>query len=227
MRPRIEVGLIRARDEIGVLRLRIEEGFVRARVEEDFMRVIAGSARGRRLKAVRGDTTRPITDRAKEALFSILGEWISDARVLDLFAGTGAVGIEALSRGAAWCDFVDLAPTAVETVRENLEHTGLSAHAAVKRRDAFKLLGTPPAEAYDLIYIAPPQYRGWWLDALRGVDRTAGWIAPDGLAIVQIGPREDVPVELERLREIDRRKYGGVRLIFYALIDDRADAEEV
>lgn len=188
------------------------------------MRVIAGSARGRRLKSVPGDTTRPITDRAKEALFSILGGSIEDARVLDLFAGTGAVGIEALSRGAAWCDFVDLAPSAVRTVRENLELTGLGSRAAVMRRDAFQLLGAPPPKAYDLVYIAPPQYRGWWLRALLGVDSAPGWLSPQGLAIVQIAPREEAAVSLERLEEVDRRKYGGVRLLFYAQTQDRMDA---
>src|SRR6185295_15055806 len=87
------------------------------------MRVIAGAARGRRLSAVPGDTTRPITDRAKEALFSILAPEIEDARVLDLFAGTGSVGIEALSRGAAACTFVELEKRAIDTIRGNLEHT--------------------------------------------------------------------------------------------------------
>ena len=108
------------------------------------MRVIAGSARGRKLLAVPGTGTRPITDRAKEALFGILAGRVRDARVLDLFAGTGSVGIEALSRGAAWCDFVELDGAAVRTIRANLERTGLAPMARVMRRDVFDLLGSSP-----------------------------------------------------------------------------------
>ena len=85
------------------------------------MRVIAGEAKGRRLQMTPGDATRPITDRAKEALFSILGDWLVDARVLDLFGGTGAVGIEALSRGSLFAHFVERDRRAVQTIREGLD----------------------------------------------------------------------------------------------------------
>ena len=190
------------------------------------MRVIAGSARGRKLFAVPGDTTRPITDRAKEALFSILGDFVLDARVLDLFAGTGAVGIEALSRGAAWCDFIDLAPAAVRTMRENVEITRLDGRSKILRRDAFRVLASPPKAPYDLIYVAPPQYHGWWHDALHAIDTSKDLLAQEGLVVVQIAPREERETSLERLVEVDRRKYGGVRLIFYALKTPEPVGEE-
>jgi 16S rRNA (guanine966-N2)-methyltransferase len=179
------------------------------------MRVIAGEARGRRLRAVPGTGTRPITDRAKEALFSILQADVPGARVLDLFAGTGAVGIEALSRGASWCDFVEQAPAALKTIRANLAGTGLEARARILRRDVFALVAGAPDVPYHLIYVAPPQYHGLWARTLRGLDDRPEWVQPDGLIVVQIHPREDAAVDLRAFAEVDRRRYGGVLLIFY------------
>lgn len=181
------------------------------------MRVITGRAKGRKLQSVPGDTTRPITDRAKEALFSILGQWIEGARVLDLFGGTGAVGIESLSRGAAFAHFVDLNRKAVETIRANLLHCRLEANAMVERADSFTMLKNFRGEPFDLIYVAPPQYQGLWQKALLLIDSRPALLAPDGEVIVQIHPREDLPVELHFLREYDRRHYGSVLLIFYGV----------
>jgi putative methyltransferase len=126
------------------------------------IRVIAGSAKGKRLKLVPGDSTRPVMDRVKEALFSILGGDILDAHVLDLFAGTGSVGIEALSRGAEFALFVDNNAQAIKTIRENLALTHLESRASVRRADALRLLEGQPAGTFDIIYIAPPQYMGLW-----------------------------------------------------------------
>ncbi len=184
------------------------------------MRVIAGRARGRRLAAVPGTGTRPITDRAKEALFSILGRAVQGAWVLDLFAGTGGVGIEALSRGAAGCDFVEWAPKAIATIHANLERTGLAGpQARVLRRDVLALLQRPPAQPYHIIYVAPPQYQGLWLRTLRLLDATPEWLASDGVIVAQIDPREDEPVAFRHFGEVDRRTYAGVRLQFYAPFD--------
>jgi 16S rRNA (guanine966-N2)-methyltransferase len=179
------------------------------------MRVIAGVARGRRLSAVPGTGTRPITDRAKEALFSILADGIVGARVLDLFAGTGGVGIEALSRGASWCDFVDLSPGAVRTVARNLARTDLGDRARVWRRDVFDWLSRPPASGYDLVYVAPPQYRGLWLRTLRAMDDRPSWLAAGGKVVVQIDPREEQELDLAAFELADRRRYGGVLLLFW------------
>jgi 16S rRNA (guanine966-N2)-methyltransferase len=184
------------------------------------MRVIAGQARGRKLVLVPGDITRPITDRAKEALFGILGGSVVQARVLDLFAGTGSVGIEALSRGAGHCDFVEWAPAALKTIHQNLDHTGLAAAGRVVRADTFAFLRRPPARAYDLVYIAPPQYRGLWRRALDGVDADGRWVAAGGRVVVQIDPREEEDVPLARLVLADRRKYGNVLLLFYRCLPD-------
>lgn len=179
------------------------------------MRVITGSAKGRKLQMVPGNATRPITDRAKEALFSILDDWVVDARVLDLFGGTGAVGIEALSRGATHAHFVDVNPKAVQTILANLMHCKLDGQAHVQRLDSFKFLENYRGEAFDIIYVAPPQYQELWHKALRKIDSRPELMASPVIVIAQIHPREDAAVELDHLHEYDRRKYGSVLLIFY------------
>jgi 16S rRNA (guanine966-N2)-methyltransferase len=190
------------------------------------MRVIAGVAKGHRLRSVPGDVARPITDRVKEALFSILGDFIVGARVLDLFAGTGAVGIEALSRGAAEAVFIDKSSVALRTVRANLQHTRLADRANVLRADAFKYLASPVESPFDLIYVAPPQYKNIWSDALRALDARPTWlrIYPEGnsgIVVAQIHPREYQDLPLENLVEYDQRKYGSTLLCFYELVGEQ------
>jgi len=180
------------------------------------MRVIGGQARGHKLKQVPGDTTRPITDRVKESLFDILGTWVVGTRWLDLFAGTGQVGIEALSRGANSAVFVDNARAAVLTTRANLEHTKLSDLADVRHQDAFDFLNGEQREPFDVIFVAPPQYKELWSNALVKIDSLAeGVLADDGLVIVQIDPREFHQESLNNLALTDRRKYGNTLLCFY------------
>ena len=178
------------------------------------MRVIAGSAKGIQLQPVPGSGTRPISDRVKESVFNILGDWIVGARVLDLFAGTGSVGIEALSRGAAAVTFVERHSRAVSVIRDNLRHTRLDAGAQVVHADVFRYLEGEP-EAFDLVYIAPPQYQGLWKATLLALEASPGWLLPDGLAIVQIFPKEYEPLPLVRMQLTDERKYGSTLLCFY------------
>ncbi len=182
------------------------------------LRVITGKARGRKLKSVPGDTTRPITDRVKESLFDILGADLSEnqgASFLDLFAGTGSVGIEALSRGARFVRFVDQNRLAVDTIRYNLSHTGLTAGSDVMRMDAFTLLSREPDRNFDYVYIAPPQYKGLWKNALLMLDNNLRWLSQDAWVIVQIHPVEFEEPDLSHLAEFDRRHYGSTLLIFY------------
>lgn len=178
------------------------------------MRVITGKAKGRKLRSVPGGGTRPMTDRAKSALFSILGDEVVGCRFLDLFAGTGQVGIEALSRGAAEAVFVERGLPALRTLRENLALTGLADVARVVRADVFAFL-SGEAEPFDYIYIAPPQYHGLWAETLRVLDACPNWLSEDGRAIAQIHPREFEELPLASLRLFDRRRYGGVMLCFY------------
>ncbi len=186
-------------------------------------RVIGGSAKGRHLKGhISG--TRPIMDRAKEALFNILSTAVYEARVLDLFAGTGAVGIEALSRGAAWCDFLDRNPQAIRAIQQNLAVTELAARANIQRMDAFQFLRQSPELPYSLIYIAPPQYEGLWKRAILAIDASPStWLEPDGLVIVQIDPTEKDALTMQHLMPFDERVYGNTLLWFFEYIDLTAD----
>ncbi len=182
------------------------------------LRIIAGKARGRKLKSVPGDSTRPITDRVKESLFDILGADLSEAggaSFLDLFAGTGSVGIEALSRGACFVRFVDQNRLAVDTIHLNLAHTGLQAGSDVMRLDSFALLARQPDRNFDYVYIAPPQYKGMWKKALLLLDANPRWLSEDAWVIVQIHPVELEEVILQNLSEFDRRSYGSTLLVFY------------
>lgn len=179
------------------------------------MRVISGSAKGRKLQSVPGDSTRPITDRVKESLFNIIGPDIHNSTFLDLFAGTGSVGIEALSRGATSAVFIDVDQKAIKAIRANLDLTGLVARAQVIRGEALTFLERPVNTQFDYIYIAPPQYKSLWKKALVSLDRQMGWLSGDAWVIVQIHPREFEPLDLEHLKEFDRRSYGSTTLIFY------------
>lgn len=191
------------------------------------MRVVTGEAKGRKLKAPKMPGTRPIIDRVKTALFDILSARVEDARFLDLFAGTGSVGIEALSRGAASATFIEMSYSALKLVRENLKITGLDDRAEVLHTDAFKFLQTYTTEKqsiagsqkreYDIIYVAPPQYQGMAARALQLLDNSL--LVPDtGLVIIQIHPKERsvvAAVPLTRLALTDERRYGSTLLMFY------------
>ena len=180
------------------------------------MRVISGKAKGRKLKMVGGSTTRPITDRVKENLFNILQDEVTGGRWLDLFAGTGQVGIDALSRGAAEVVFVDSAVQAIRVLRDNLRSTELTAGAVVRKGDAFSLLRSGAGGPFDLIYVAPPQYREMWLRALEIIDAQPAPLArDDGLVVAQIHPKEFREVAWRHLRLEDRRQYGTTMLCFY------------
>jgi len=179
------------------------------------LRVIGGKARGRKLRSVPGESTRPITDRTKEALFNIIGGDIRGASFLDLFAGTGSVGIEALSRGAANACFLDLERSAVQTILGNLESTGLSRGTEVLRIDAFQYLARPANRSFDYIYIAPPQYKELWKRAMLSLDACPDWLSDDAWVVVQIHPKEYRALALQNLVEFDQRHYGSTLLVFY------------
>ncbi len=183
------------------------------------MRVISGRAKGRRLKKVPGETTRPIMDRVKESLFNILGRSVEGGRWLDLFAGTGQVGIEALSRGAAEVVFIDKARAAVRTIQANLDITGLGETAELLQTDALAYLRGFSGKPFDLIYVAPPQYHEIWLEVLAALDeRPWDILAPDGIIVVQIDPKEYQERPLANITLYDQRRYGNTLLCFYEMI---------
>ena len=179
------------------------------------LRVISGKAKGRKLKSVPGDTTRPITDRVKEALFNIIAGDVIDSNWWDLFAGTGAVGIEALSRGASFVRFSDSNRVPIETIKFNVEHCGFGSQAEIRRGDAFALLASAPDRKFDYLYIAPPQYQEMWAKALELTDENMNWLGEDSWVIAQIAPKEYKSLSLENLTEFEQRKYGSTLLVFY------------
>ena len=197
------------------------------------MRVVTGEAKGRKLKAPKTAGTRPIIDRVKTALFDILSTRVDDARFLDLFAGTGSVGIEALSRGAASATFIEMNYSVLKVVRENLKITGLGDRAETLHVDAFKFLqsytsnnrssaGSQERE-YEIIYVAPPQYQEMAARALQLLD-TARLVPDTGLVIVQIHPKERpvvAAVPLTRLILTGERKYGSTLLMFYEVSEEK------
>jgi len=180
------------------------------------MRVISGSAKGVQLASVPGKSTRPITDRVKEALFNILGPNIINKTLLDLFGGTGAVGIEALSRGAEHVVFLDINYRAYKVIQQNLQAARLESYATVLKKDAFVFLREDPNQQFDYIYIAPPQYRGMWIKAMDMLDQNPDWLSVDGVIIVQIHPKEIVEVnDYTNFTKYDQRSYGDTLLVFY------------
>ena len=181
------------------------------------MRVVTGEAKGRKLKTPKIPGTRPIMDRVKTALFDILSTEVSDACFLDLFAGTGSVGIEALSRGAAHATFIEMNHKILQLVRENLQITGLADRADVLHSDAFKFLQAKQQRSYDIIYIAPPQYEELAARALALVDSSTLW-ADEALVIVQIHPKERpgvAAIACKHFQLTDERRYGSTLLMFY------------
>jgi 16S rRNA (guanine(966)-N(2))-methyltransferase RsmD len=163
-------------------------------------------------------------DRVKASLFDILRPQIDGISVLDLFAGSGSVGIEALSQGAGFCTFTELASSAIKTIKRNLATTGLADRARVVQTDAFAFLKTTTAK-FDLIYVAPPQYKNLWSESLLLVDQRtelfrsspaeSGECRPVGLVIVQIHPKEYLKLDLGTLHETRQKRYGNTLLVFF------------
>ena len=152
------------------------------------MRVVGGSFRGRRLASPHSDAIRPTTDRAREALFNILEHsypgTIDGARVLDLFAGSGALGVEALSRGAAYCLFIEEAAGARALIRENVENLDLQGCTRIFRRDATRLGPIGTMQPFDLVFADPPYGRGLGERAIASA-LAGGWLAPGALIVVE------------------------------------------
>jgi 16S rRNA (guanine966-N2)-methyltransferase len=178
------------------------------------MRVIAGSARGVPLTAPRGTRTRPITDRVKETLFGILGERVPDARVLDLYAGSGAIGIEALSRGAMSADFVEHDRAALAALRRNLDRTRLSEGASVHAQDVESYLASSEA-SWDLVVLDPPYEVRAIVAPLRAV---VPRLAPGASVVVKHFWRTEVP-EDAGLAVIRTRRFGETTLSFLEASD--------
>ena len=173
------------------------------------MRVIAGTARGVPLTAPRGDATRPITDRVKETLFAILGDRVPEARVLDLYAGSGAIGIEALSRGAEQVDLVERDRNAVKALRSNLDRTRLEERASVHELEVERFLASTNGE-WDVVVIDPPYEVRAIVAPLRAL---VPHLAPGASVVIKHFWRTETP-EVEGLAVTRQRRFGETMLTF-------------
>ena len=185
------------------------------------MRIVGGQYSGRRIVAPKGDIARPTTDRIREALFSILQARddfsFANAHVIDLFAGSGALGLEALSRGAAWALFVEESAAARAAIRDNIEALGLFGATRIHRRSAIKL-GEMPASAkgpFNIAFLDPPYGASLSELALNELLR-GNWLAPDVLIVIEQGKSEP-PCATTGVIEIDRRLYGDTQIGIYRL----------
>jgi 16S rRNA (guanine966-N2)-methyltransferase len=180
------------------------------------MRIVGGRLRGRALVAPKSSTIRPTADRLRESLFNILthayGDPVTDARVLDLFAGTGALGLEALSRGAAFALLVDDAAAARALMRDNVASLGLGGTARIFRRDATALGAAHPVEPFSLAFLDPPYGQGLAERALACA-QAGNWLTPEALVVVE--EAADTAFRPPAgFAEIERRRYDDTELIF-------------
>jgi len=178
-------------------------------------RVTAGSARGLRLVGV-GPGTRPLSDRVKQALFGALADRLPGARVLDLFAGSGAAGIEALSRGAAWSDFVERDEAALRAITANLRSTGLAERGAVHGDDAIRFLERAREQGlrYDLAIVDPPYGDPVMLAALERLGGGA-LLVPEAMVVAKHFWRDELPAAMGRLRRRRTRRFCETALTTY------------
>ncbi len=187
------------------------------------MRIITGTARGCRLKTPKGQLTRPTADRIKESLFNILGNRVCDQQILDVFAGTGALGLEALSRGAAGGVFIDQATAGL--IRENAEHTHLLERAEILHSDVFAALQRLARQRrqFGIVFCDPPYHKGLWERALLFFD-SSSLVEPGGLVIIEHGRDENELPVLSSLEKIRNQSYGSTTqlTIFQKLRGDSA-----
>jgi len=182
------------------------------------MRIVGGKFKGLHLATPSDQATRPTSDRVREAVFNILAHGIAGleldgARVLDLFAGTGALGFEALSRGARYCQFVDESAEARGLVRINADRLGVIGQCKIWRRDATDLGPCAPLPKFDLIFADPPYGKGFGAKALSALVQ-GDWINPGGIVVLEEIEKADVP-GIAGLTLIDERGYGETKVRFY------------
>lgn len=175
------------------------------------MRVITGAARGCRLQTLEGTETRPTSEKVKEALFSSIQFDIAGRRVLDLFAGSGQLGIEALSRGASGCVFVDKNPDAVAVIRQNVQRAGFSSVSQIVGEDSLSFL-IRPKDRFDLVFLDPPYAGGLMLPALTKVTDV---VSDGGIIVCETDEGTAMPEQLSRFSLERHHRYGRIHLWVY------------
>lgn len=183
------------------------------------MRIVGGRCRGRVLSSFKGMSIRPTSDKVREAVFNILPRDFPFKKVLDLFAGTGALGIEALSRGSEEAVFIDSDPRATELVRKNLASCGLLEAASVYRRDSLSAIRflSERGKGFDLIFIDPPYASALAEETLKAVD-AAGLLNEGGTVVAETSRRNPIEVKTANLVLLDERRYGDTLIYFYSTV---------
>lgn len=188
------------------------------------MRVISGERKGTRLKAVPGSATRPTTDKVKESLFNIIGPYFSGGQALDLYAGSGGLGIEALSRGCDHAVFVDRQAKAIQTLQENLQATHYTSAATVYRQDARavleQLIGRE--ESFKLIFMDPPYHDQAHVSFLEMIESN-GLLTDNGVVVCEHGSDVTLPDRVGELEKIKEQRYSDVITISfyeYAMVEE-------
>ncbi len=191
------------------------------------MRVIAGEFRGRRLDRIEGMDIRPTSDKVKEALFSILGDSIIDSVFLDLFGGTGGIGIEALSRGAKHVIFIDANIKSIKVLKGNLDNLNIKGNAEVFHTDYATAIGKLYnfKKQFDIIFIDPPYRVGMAQNALEAIDKNP-ILTQTGLIVVEHDSGDDMPQSIGRLHKYRIKKYGNTSLSFYTTSNQTQQKEE-
>ncbi len=181
------------------------------------MRIITGTAKGRRLKMPGGGKTRPAMDKVKAATFNMISGFVDNARFLDLFAGSGNLGIEALSRGAGYAAFVDASRECTRTIKENLQITKLEENGEVFTMDCLKFLQTADKPVFDVVFIDPPYLKGL-LDPLLSFIPQCQMFSPETLFIIERQKKDELGLEnMPVYRLLDERKFGDTVITFFRL----------
>ncbi|KMT21468.1 16S rRNA (guanine(966)-N(2))-methyltransferase RsmD [Clostridium cylindrosporum] len=180
------------------------------------MRIISGSAKGRKIKTPDGLDTRPTSDRVKESVFNIILRYVFDANVLDLFGGTGNLGLEALSRGANQCIFVEQNKKAYNTLRENISDLGFGEKAVTYNKDSFSILNQLAIEgkSFNLIFLDPPYGKGYVEKSIEEIDKL-NLLEEDGLIVSEYDNVDNVSEKIGNFEVYRTEKYGRVRISFW------------
>ena len=184
------------------------------------MRVISGKARGLKLNTPKNEDVRPTTDRVKESLFNIINGYIIDGDVLDLFAGTGSLGIECLSRGANKCVFVDINKTSIDIVKSNIKKARVEDNAEILNIDYKSAIERVKNKNYkfDIIFMDPPYYENMFIDSLKKIDES-DILKDDGIIVVEHDTKQKFPESIGKLIKDRSKKYGNTTLTFYCMED--------
>lgn len=184
------------------------------------MRVISGKVRGLKLNTPKNEDVRPTTDRVKESLFNIINPYIMESDVLDLFAGTGSLGIECLSRGANKCVFVDVSKESISIVKSNIKKARVENESVVLNLDFKDSINKLKIQnnKFDVIFMDPPYYKNMFIDALEKIDE-ASLLKADGIIIIEHDTKDKFPEKIKNFIQTKSKKYGNTTLTFYTLED--------